>query len=384
MTDTSGDPEQTAEPVSALRRMVGSSAPEKEDKGASRMALRALRRSFARSAKDLCDLQLAVIGARQLRVVSENLGQFLNDKHLLIVLDGSEGVSGAVTLDGAAVTAIIQQQTMSRVAARNNGERRFTGTDAAMLAPLIDGALENARTMLEGMPEGDVLDGFRFGAHVEGVASLLLSLAAEDYLVFHMPLDLAAGLVQGSMNLILPVPVAADETGGECSGQTGPTLADGTSVVRAELNAVLTRFQLKVEDLLGLKPGDALPVTVAALNATELQTIDGRPVAVCRLGQAGGARAVRLHAKGPTSRRPDPTPEDFAARIGPIDVDAETAGASQQEAERPKLVTAELPIEAAAEQEDLLGLSPSQAAAEITELAGLAVELEQDTVPLGG
>lgn len=110
-------------------------AATKEGKGGltSSLTLKALRRSIARAAADLCDLPVAVLAARQANRIPEDLPPHLSDKHLLVVLDGPNGRIGAATLDAPTVTALIQQQTMGQVLGKAPSERNYTPTDAAMV-----------------------------------------------------------------------------------------------------------------------------------------------------------------------------------------------------------------------------------------------------------
>lgn len=64
-------------------------AATKEGVGAlaSSLTLKALRRSVARAAADLCGLPVAVLAARQSNRISEDLAAQLSDKDLLVVLD---------------------------------------------------------------------------------------------------------------------------------------------------------------------------------------------------------------------------------------------------------------------------------------------------------
>ena len=54
--------------------------------------------------------------------------------------------------------------------------------------------------------------GYRFGAQVETVRSLVLGMEADDYRVIELNLDLACGAMQGVMKLILPEPTAEEMT----------------------------------------------------------------------------------------------------------------------------------------------------------------------------
>lgn len=374
MTENAGDMTSQDGAKTVLRRKVSSADPG-EPPVQSRLLLRALRRSLAQAAADLCELPLAVIGATRKECDGETLSEHLSDDHLLIVLDGRHGVPAALTMDAAAVTAAIQQQTMGQVFGPAPAQRHYTGTDAAMIAPLIDATLVRAERALAETPDLSRIEGFRFGARAEDARSLALLLEADSYQVFTLSLDLAVGRMQGQLTLVLPDRVL-EADGAEAAGMTaqGPSLGDSSGVVRAELTAVLTRIQMSLDEMVNLRPGDTIPLAAAALNATELQTIEGNPVAQGRLGQAAGARAVRLHSGQPATFVRDRDQGDFAAHIGPVDVPGMMTepAVPDMPGEMRKLVTSDAALDPEHEAgDDMLDLTPEQVAAEISELAGL-------------
>ena len=379
MSEDAGDITSEQEDNTVLRRKLSTAQPD-EATTPSRLLLRVLRRSLARAAGDLCELPLAVIGATQKQCSSDDVTDYLSDEHLLMVLDGPRGFPGAISMDAAAVTATIQQQTMGQVSGPAPAQRHYTGTDAAMIAPLIDMTLQRAERALVETPEQSWIAGFRFGARADGSRSLGLLLEADSYQVITLSLDLAVGRMQGTLCLVLPdVPEELPEGEDAVHVHTGPNLADNRGVMRAELTAVLTRIQLSLDDLVSLRPGDTLPLAAAALNATEMHTIEGEAVAYGRLGQAAGARAIRMHAPGGARAPQDRPASDFAAHMGPAD----PPGTPQPEPPR-KLVTAGTADDPIMEplpeiDDDMLNIdmNPDQVAAEITELAGLDFSPEE-------
>lgn len=162
------------EPISALRRKLASAGRETTSKGWS--ILRALRVATARTAADVFDLSLSVIGATQTWCQQGDLARHLDATRLLILLDGPEAATGALAVDRAVVGALIQQQTMGKVLGGSSGTRPFTSTDAALAAPLIDAMLTGAHELCDRQEDRDCLVGFRYGARSDDLHSLLLAL----------------------------------------------------------------------------------------------------------------------------------------------------------------------------------------------------------------
>ncbi|MDC0660269.1 FliM/FliN family flagellar motor switch protein [Leisingera sp. SS27] len=276
----------------------------------SSLTLKALRRSVARAAADLCNLPMAVLAARQSNRVSEDLANQLSDQDLLVVLDCPQGRLGAASMDAATVTALIQQQTIGAVIGKAPSERHYTPTDAAMTADFLERTFAKVVAMLGGQADQSLFSGYRFGAQVENVRSLVLGMEADDYRVIELNLDLSCGAMQGVMKLILPEPSAEELQGGQNSSN-GPSLGASLDSIRAELTAVLCRMRVPVQKFASLQIGDTIPLDSAFLYETDLLTIGGKSVAQGRLGQMNGSRAVRLNP--PRNSRPADSSADAAA-----------------------------------------------------------------------
>lgn len=270
-------------------------AVSKDGKGALNAShtLKALRRSLARAAAEQCDLPLAVLAARQSNKIPEDLTEVLSDKDLLVVLDGPGGRMGAVTMDAPLVTALIQKQTIGQVMGKGPSERNYTPTDAAMTAEFLEKSFRKVADLLEGQTDQMIFSGYRFGAQIEDVRSLVLGLEAEDYRLITLNVDLAVGAMQGVMNLILPEPTA--EELGKGKGASGPCLGHNLGAMRAELSAVLCKVRVPLNEFSALQVGELLQLDQAFLYETDLIAIGGQTIAQGRLGQLNGSRAVRLN-----------------------------------------------------------------------------------------
>jgi flagellar motor switch protein FliM len=380
---------------SVLERKLA--AASQANRATGRSALRALRLALARTARDLFDLPLAVIGAKQARCDHAGLARFLGEDQLLVLLDGSDGLAGAVSLDGACVAALIQQQTMSRVTGTAMAERAFTGTDAALAEHLIETLLSRAAELADLPEDRRCLSGFRFGARVEDIRSLELTLDADRFRVFSLTVDIAEGAMQGAICLLLPDlpadPVKPGTKGGQAVAP-GPRMDQAFGVMRADLTATICRLRLPLSELAAMQPGDVLPLMRERLEETELIAINGRPVAAGRLGQINGLRALRLNETVSAHDPLDsPTENGFASRVvvdepdgdGPLTLDGSVVHPEEalpQQAGLPAVIDAGGSGNAATQQDSdsanlLDHMTPEEAAAEISQLAGLSA---QDTV----
>ncbi|OIQ31635.1 MAG: hypothetical protein BM562_07230 [Alphaproteobacteria bacterium MedPE-SWcel] len=278
--------------VGGLARKLAASKDGTSGTGGS-ITLKALRRSVARAAEDLCELPMAVIAARQTNRVPEDLSGLLSNKHLLVVLDCPQGRIGAATLDAAAVTALIQQQTMGSVLGMSSDERIYTPTDAAMVAEFLEKLFGKVSALLKDQTDLRIFEGYRFGAQVEDVRTLVLGMEAEDYRVINLNVDLDSGKMQGEICLVLPEPSV--EQYDEADAVRGPRLGSSVGSMRAELSAVLCKMRIPLRQFAALKKGELLHLDQAYLYETDMIAINGQAIAKGRLGQIKGARAVRLN-----------------------------------------------------------------------------------------
>ena len=364
---------------SVLQRKIA--AGREGPKTGERTALRALRLAFARAAADVCDLALGVIGATQRRAGADSVAEFIRDDWLLLLLDGpalpSGPQTGALLLHPDCVAAFIQHLTMGAVIGGPTAKRSFTATDAAMIGPLIDGALTRAADLVQVAADARCLEGYSFGARAEDARTLSLAFEADKFRIFELGLDFAGGVVQGAACLILPVP--PDLPKAPKGKSNGPRLGDAIGETYTEMTAVIGRIQMTVAELSAMAPGDVFPLPQARLDRTELLSITGQPLTIGQLGKSGGFRAIRLGGKG--ARKSEET-DDFDASAG-LTVPEPKPGPTIEEASEPTILedttlnkpdTAHIP-EFDEDEDDALfdSLSVDEAVLEISELAGLPI-----------
>ncbi len=364
-----------AETDSTIQRKLA--VARDEGQGAPRSILRAMRLGLARAAADTLDLPMTVIGATQCRRPQDSLQDTVPEDRLYVLLSGPDGLLGGACLDRVCVTSVIQQQTMGTVFAGPAGERAFTGTDAAMVAPLIDTFLPRARDLSEASLDRLCLGGYQTAARAEDRRNLILSLEYESFRLFDLTVEIGGGVAQGQITLILPdQPEPKDSVAEGLAELSG--LEKSFGVMRAELTAVISRVQLPLSAFAGMQPGDLLPLIGDKLDKTEVLTIEGQKIAIGRLGQCRGMRALRLNERLPELEPPNSdagfsehgTPEATALTL--VDPDIIEHTSSVEIAADTVDSGAMGTVQSAPEtDQNFAHLSPEQAVAEISELAGL-------------
>ncbi len=257
---------------------------------------KALRRALSRTADVNWDLALVTQGVNIEVLDQDGVVDGLNPADLLILIDGPDGALGLVVIDREVITGLIEVQTIQQVTQMPvDTDRVLTPTDAAMMAPMIDGTLQRFVENLGEHPLLPQIEGFQFGAMLEDARSAGLLLNAASYRAFHAEVDIALGRRRGKLSFILPERRKPKGNGANGAENAGPGPHEEVfGRVPARLDAVLAHLSLPLNKAQALKPGDLVPLPHDALDRVELSAGRGRTVVVGRLGQLNGMRAVRL------------------------------------------------------------------------------------------
>ncbi|MDJ0823548.1 MAG: FliM/FliN family flagellar motor switch protein [Paracoccaceae bacterium] len=316
---------------------------------------KALRRAMSRTADVQWGLALVNQAEMQERLDQDAVTDALSAGDLLILLEGPGGALGLVTIDREVMTGVIEVQTILQVTQMPADDRPLTATDAAMMAPLIDGTLERFVANLGEDPLRPQLEGYSFGAMVEDARAASLLLEASSYRLFRVEADLALGRRKGVIQFIFPDrDLDRWSDAGEGQGAAGPHEAR-MKLLPARLDTVLGRINLPLNEARGLKPGDILPLPAGVMDGLELIAAEGKVIARGRLGQINGMRAVRLNwppvASAPSEAPSAAMPDDAPA----FDPPADPAPAAEPEID---LAPAPAPGSFAAEVDELPDLPP--------------------------
>ncbi|MBJ2151688.1 FliM/FliN family flagellar motor switch protein [Paracoccus sp. IB05] len=215
------------------------------------------------------------------------------ERALIALLDGPGGAMGVAALSPELTASLIEMQTIGRIGAGPPGPRRPTRTDAAMISPVLDRALARFDFLVRDLPDRRVEAGFRFASQLDDARSIGLLLDDQPYHLMSATLSLADGKRSGEILLALPLtgPTVA-LTQSSASGSEG--FAADLGQTECELQAVLGRRMLTLNEVMQLEPGQLLALNDASIAKISLHGIDGRAVAAARLGQQNGYRALRI------------------------------------------------------------------------------------------
>ncbi|MEM6481922.1 MAG: FliM/FliN family flagellar motor switch protein [Pseudomonadota bacterium] len=256
---------------------------------------KALRLSMAKTAETLFHLALVVRTVEQVTVSLPQMEASLGEGGLLIVLDEPDGLRGAVKLDHAFVTALIEVQLIGQLRDKTPEPRPFTHTDAAITQPLINEVLGLFHQILAEDSIESGVDSLRFGDMVEDARTLVLGLEAPDFELYRLNVDLGPGKRTGQMELYLPHrPIIPNDTEAGDMGGLAQKLEKAAMNAPVTLDAALTRMRLPLSDVLKWTPGTTLVIDHGVLGDGVLLGAKEHEVARFKLGQFEGFRAVQL------------------------------------------------------------------------------------------
>jgi flagellar motor switch protein FliM len=319
-----------------IRRKIDRARPAQAEGAPG--ADRGWRLALARATRDAMGLDLDF---RKLTISRLSLAEILEiapERALLGLLDGPQAGLGVIMLAPPVTSALIEMQTVGRLASQPPPPRRPSRIDAAMVAGVIDRALIGLDEALAEEADFAWAGGFRYASYLEDARPLALMLEEEVYRVLTAEVALGGaspGAREGTVILVLPAEgrgerpaVAVDDTE-SIAPQFTAALQAQVMQSDCRLDAVVGRLTLPLRQIMALQVGETLLLPSAALDAIALETLDGRRVAQARLGQHRGMRALKLAEapvvaaqSHPTQPQPAPRPAAPAADQPPPELRA--------------------------------------------------------------
>ena len=283
-----------------IRKKLTASKVDRAEGGPG--ADRAWRVSLARAVQDHLKLSLDVRSLTIERRSLAELAELIPERALIAILEGPAEGLGAIIVSQPVLTGFIEAQTIGRLRSQEIVPRKPTRTDAAMVATVVDAALEGLETQLA--EEADLVwaGGFHYASFLDDPRPLVLLLEDAPFKLLRAEVALGGGVRVGQILLAVPAegrgrqPASAEDTPAiEHHGPAFSTLlAEKVMDAQARVDAVLARVTLTLGQVMGLEVGAVLPLGEAALDAIRLEGLDGKHVADGKLGQNRGLRAIRI------------------------------------------------------------------------------------------
>ena len=311
------------EPMSALRRKIRSPANPFDQKGAS--PAKAMRLAFARACEEVAHFEAIVTGFGEADVSLTEISGDLKMSDLIVKTKAPSGRIGLAIWDQDAISVFIEQLVTGRVVAKTAQERTPTATDAAVLAGVLDAILSGFDAELAQVATGQGIAGFRNSGVFNDARSLSMGLSDVPYHRYRVELEFCNGARNGVLHLIFP-------QGGGVRRMSGGANSDGWKAdwqsaladTSTSVTAILDRVSIPLGQLKKFEIGGHLPVPKDSISAIMLEGFDHRRVAVGRLGQSNGRRAVLISCENSLGKLASAA-QQFIGAAPP----SETAGQTQ-------------------------------------------------------
>ncbi len=259
------------------------------------------RIALARAARDRVKLALDVPRLSLDRLSLTEVLELAPERGLIAVLEGPAGSLGVIMLAPDVLAGMIEAQTTGIVTGQPAPSRRPTRTDAAMVAGMIDAALEELERGVDGLDDCLWAKGYRYASFLEDIRPLGLLLEDGAYRLFRAEVSLAMGAKSGSIFMALPAEVHVDkDKSSEALRAAGEAavfhkgLAVQILAAECQLDGVLARTSLSLSQIMAFEIGQVLALSGAAVERISVEGMDGRKLWEGRLGQNRGLRAIRL------------------------------------------------------------------------------------------
>lgn len=285
---------------------------------------RLLPRAFIRAASRVAGLVARACVRSSRGAALEELVELPEAEGFAALLKGRDGPPGLVIFDPAAFSSVIEAMTIGTLSRRASAPRRATETDAALMADLVDAILAELDANPD--PADPFTPGFRQGSLIDDLRLLDVMLEEVSFALTVLEVDfLAEGTVrQGVVTLALPEPSPEMPafSGFDMPFDDGPVHDDAweraleASVMTApaQLGAILGRVRLPLSEVMALGVDSQVTLPLSQLEEVQLEGLDHAVLALGRLGQYRGMRALRLTAlpDGDQSGGPGPDAEMVA------------------------------------------------------------------------
>lgn len=277
---------------SVVRRKIGqaaAAAPPGPAHVLGQVAARVMHRAFA--------LPLAVVSQSDRDISLVELPEVLEERALILQLDGPEGATGLLALGPGLLAALIEVQMTGRLGAKPAAERRATRTDAAMVADFAADLVSGLGADPAMGPQQAWVAGYSPGRWIEDPRPLPLLLDEGGLRGLRLTLDLGEDAQRrGTLALMLPHPRSPVRDAVQAPADDGWQASLGNAVLAASVPvaAVLARVSLPLDMLMSMSPGQLVTLPPDALARVTLESAPGRILLRGQLGRARGARALRL------------------------------------------------------------------------------------------
>ena len=256
-----------------------------------------LHKAFAQSALQLFSLNLQILDHGICHEFSSAIPELTEPFLMLGLLESCDAEPGFIALDHAALTGLVTIQTLGVILPNLTQSRAATLTDAALIAPLIDHAMQKIDRA-----DADIghINQYRFSKIIVDAHRLSLTIRSDKFAVYQM--NLAMGPDQHPGQILIAFPAIEQKSKDKNSATKDDRTANEKvfMALPAELIAEIRHFQFPWSELSQLKVGTHLILPDAALENIQLRAANSSDIISAKLGRLAHFRAVQVDIAVPS------------------------------------------------------------------------------------
>lgn len=261
---------------------------------------RGLRMVLLRTTDAMMDLALTLEDPLDATVSLGELLERIEDRALVLLTEGPQDALGLCLMSSGLLAGLTEWQTMRRISPAPPQPRIPTRTDASIVAGWLDRVLTEFAAGHAGIPLVWAT-GFRFSSYLPDARPLEHLLEDTTYRLLTAEISMAGGKKDGVLWLAFPNvsqarPHAQTGEGGATDPVWSAKVERAVMAASVRLDAVLARINLPLATLMNLRVGGMLPLSMKMIDKVGLEGPNHQSVAIGRLGQSQGYRALRLNA----------------------------------------------------------------------------------------
>ncbi|MGI9393860.1 MAG: FliM/FliN family flagellar motor switch protein [Boseongicola sp.] len=306
--------------------------------------------ALPRTADELLDLQVEIQSVSFGLLDQSGVVATLNESDLICRMSGVGLGAGLIIVDNQFLAALIEFQTLGKVSGSPPAERSPTNTDVTFVSDILDQWLSDMARLGSDQGPAEVLlpTGYARDAGRLDLRAVELALDPGQYRSLTITVDFGEKAKLGKISIYTPKVAASGAK--TLDATLGCQLKTHLLDAPVEMTAVLAREPLSLEEITNLRAGDVFPLPEAQLQSVRLEVEGGELIAMARLGQAGGKRAVRAWEK---ESPPEVLPEAVStANVSALDHSNSTSAAPFLQVEA-SLAESAMPEPGAEKEENL-------------------------------
>jgi flagellar motor switch protein FliM len=259
--------------------------------------MRQMRPALSRAADKAVRLSASVLGVAEETLEAEALIETGPEDWVVTGLrDGANaGLTGLFLINPALRSALVEMQTMGNLLPPAQEQRKVTRTDAILSVPFATQLLAKLGEVGFGQ---DILDPAAYDmGPMDDLRTAGLVMMQGSYQSWRITVQLGGGDRQGEILIAMRPQIMTAPATTDAAPKWSEALRDALQDAPADLKAVLSRMTLPMSKIEEFEVGQVIQLAGTTVGSVSLVGPGGEQIAMARLGQVAGKRAVRVEVE---------------------------------------------------------------------------------------